>query len=223
MGGDESKPEINLDDAYSVTTPGENKVLYAQWATTYEEAFVDAKKYRYPRAIAELFDEIMPTEMGNLIADVGCGTGLVGLYLTSVRDQVEIDGFDISPEMLNEARAKKRNTGASVYRYFIEADLTQKISNAYGPYDGIISSGTFTHGHLGPEAISNLLPLAREGGWFLIGVNAEHFAAKAFESELQSLEREGEISKPIFQKIHVYETGSPHYGDQSVTVRFMRL
>ncbi len=223
MGGDESKLEINLDDAYSVTTPAENKVLYAQWAPTYEEAFVDAKKYRYPRAIAELFDEIMPTGMGNLIADVGCGTGLVGLYLTSVRDQIEIDGFDISPEMLNEARAKKRNTGASVYRYFIEADLTQIITNSHGPYDALISSGTFTHGHLGPEAIRNLLPLVRLNGWFLIGVNAEHFAAKAFESELQSLEREGKISKPIFQKIHVYEEGSPHYGDQSVTVRFMRL
>ncbi len=214
---------IDLSDAYSVKTPQDNKALYAKWAASYESSFVDAKKYRYPRAIAELFDRVTPYDLGNLIADVGCGTGLVGLYLSALRGGVIVDGLDISPQMLEQAGAKKRSDGSAVYRNLIEADLTQEIKSAHGPYDSLISSGTFTHGHLGPDALRNLIPLVRSGGWFLIGVNAEHFAGLGFDEEFAALAKNGQICAPTFEKIHVYDVGSPHYGDQSVTARFVRL
>ena len=214
--------EIGLDEAYAVQTPDDNRRLYAKWAATYESGFVDARKYRYPKAIAELFDAVVPLDGIDSVVDIGTGTGLVGLYLTQLRPGITIDAIDISPEMLAEAAKKQRADGSRSYRALFERDLTQPVHETNASYDALISSGTFTHGHLGPDAIDNLLPLVRTDGWFVIGANAEHFAAKGFEAHIRGLHASGAIGEPTFEKIHVYEPGSPHYGDQSVVSRFQR-
>lgn len=214
--------EIGLDEAYSVQTPDDNRRLYAKWAATYESGWVDVRKYRYPRAVAEKFDAVIPSTFGTSVVDVGCGTGLAGLYLSALRPDVAIDGLDISPEMLDEASKKERAAGAPVYRTLFERDLTQQVDGTNAPYDALVSSGTFTHGHLGPSAIDNLLPLVRHGGFFLIGANAEHFAAKDFATYLSALVSDGLITDPIYDRIDVYDQGSPHYGDQSVVSLFQR-
>lgn len=203
---------IGLNEAYSVQSPEDNKKLYDKWAKTYESEFVNVKKYRYPKAIAELFHEKIP-EVESLV-DIGTGTGLVGLYLSKLRPKLTIDGIDISPAMLEEARSK------NVYRNLFERDLTKEVTDTAAPYDALISSGTFTHGHLGPEAILNLLPLVKVNGYFVIGANNEHFEAKHFKAFIESLHGAEKISTPVFQKIQVYEEGSPHYGDRSVVTIF---
>ncbi len=225
----EQQPEkipIDLNDAYSVITPEDNRRLYAKWAASYESSFVEAKKYRYPRAIAELFDEVAPDNLGGEIVDVGCGTGLVASYLAELRPNLQIDGFDISLEMLDQARKKRRSSGNALYRNLIERNLTNPIasdSHSYDSYDGLVSAGTFTHGHLGPDALNTLIGLVRKEGWFLIGINAEHFEGRGFADAFAQMASSRQITEPIFQKIHVYEQGSPHFGDQSVTARFFRL
>ena len=217
-----SNDEIGLDEAYSVRTPDDNRRLYAKWAATYESGWVDVRKYRYPRAIAELFDACMPADFGQTVVDIGCGTGLAGMYLSRLRPALQIDGIDISPEMLQQSAAKRRDDGSPVYLDLFERDLTQPVESTNAPYDALISSGTFTHGHLGPEAIENLLPLVRTEGRFLIGANAEHFAAKGFDTFLSELVARNVITAPRYERIHVYEEGSPHYGDQSVVSLFAR-
>lgn len=215
--------EIGLDEAYAVQTPEDNRRLYAKWAATYESGWVDVRKYRYPRAIAELFDQVIPTAFGTNVVDIGCGTGLAGLYLSHLRPTLFIDGIDISPEMLEEAAKKQRAEGKPSYRALFERDLTQAVDGTNALYDALISSGTFTHGHLGPEAIENLLPIVRSGGYFIIGANAEHFAARDFTGFLAGLAGEGLITTPEYHRIDVYDPGSPHYGDQSVVSRFQRV
>ena len=37
-------------------------------------------------------------------------------------------------------------------------------------YDGVVSSGTFTLGHVGPEAIGELLRVTKTGGHIVISV-----------------------------------------------------
>ena len=44
MGDDEITP--SLEAAYAVETPDENRRLYAEWASSYEETFVAVKAYR---------------------------------------------------------------------------------------------------------------------------------------------------------------------------------
>ena len=148
--------EISLNDAYSLKSPEENRALYAKWAKTYESEFVAQEGYEHPKVIAELFNEVAP-KVGSVI-DIGTGTGLVGYHLKSLRPEINIDGVDISPEMLQEAHAK------NVYRNLYERDLTAPVLGTAAPYDAMTCIGIFTHGHLGPDAIDNLIPLIKTAG-----------------------------------------------------------
>ncbi len=204
---------LGLDEAYSVKTPDDNRRLYAKWAATYESSFVDAKQYRYPKAIAEVFNDVLPAL--TRVLDIGTGTGLTGMYVTRLRPEVVIDGMDISPEMLAQAQRKTREDGSVVYRALYERDLTVAVPNENEPYEALFSSGTFTHGHLGPECLRNLLPLLAHDGWLVVGVNNEHFESKGFAGELDSLVALGAIQTPEIMRIDVYEPGSVHYGDQA--------
>ena len=208
-----SEEVLGLDEAYSVKTPDDNRRLYAKWAATYESSFVDAKQYRYPKAIAEVFNDVLPPV--TRVLDIGTGTGLTGMYVTRLRPAVVIDGMDISPEMLAQARLKTREDGSVVYRALYERDLTVAVPNENAPYEALFSSGTFTHGHLGPECLRNLLPLLAHDGWLVVGVNNEHFETKGFAGELDSLVALGAIQTPEILRIDVYEPGSVHYGDQA--------
>jgi predicted TPR repeat methyltransferase len=209
-----SEEVIGLDEAYSVKTPEDNKRLYAKWATTYDSSFVDAKQYRYPKAISETFDHVVTDDVVRVL-DIGTGTGLTGMYLSTLRTGVVLDGMDISPEMLGQAKLKQRTDGSPVYRALYERDLTRDVANENAPYEALISSGTFTHGHLGPECLRNLLPLLANNGWLVVGVNNEHFEGKGFAGELESLVALGAITEPQILRIDVYEPGSVHHGDQA--------
>lgn len=215
-----SSQPFGLDEAYSVKTPDDNRRLYAKWATTYESAFVDAQKYRYPRAIAEVFVDVVPAAGITTIVDIGTGTGLVGSYLSALRHHYIIDGIDISPEMLTQARKKQRADGSFVYQDLFERDLTRAVATPNAPYDALICSGTFTHGHLGPNALPNILALIRPNGWCVIGVNNEHYVANGFEEKLAELTDSGSISNPEIRMIDVYDEGSPHRGDQARVLLF---
>jgi len=208
-----SDEALGLDEAYSVKTPEDNRRLYAKWAATYESSFVDAKQYRYPKAIAEVFNNVVaPVKR---VLDIGTGTGLTGMYVSRLRSELAIDGMDISPEMLAQAKLKTLEDGSVVYRALYERDLTQAALNENEPYEALFSSGTFTHGHLGPECLRNLLPLLANDGWLVVGVNNEHFDARGFADELDSLVAAGAIASPEILRIDVYEPGSVHYGDQA--------
>lgn len=207
--------EIGLDDAYSVKTPEDNKKLYAKWADTYESEFVAKEGYRHPQVISEIFDREVP-EVKTII-DIGTGTGLVGAHLIKLRNGIEIDGIDISPEMLEQARRK------NIYRNLYERDLTQEVLGTQAPYDALITIGTFTHGHLGPEAIHNLLPLVKRAGHLAIGINASYFESQGFERFFGELLSDKKISELSIQKVDVYDEKSPHHESKNLIAVFRNL
>ena len=200
--------EIGLDAAYSVKTPEDNKNLYAKWAATYESDFVANQGYNHPKVIAELFNKELPEV--KTVLDIGTGTGLVGLNLSNLRPDLVIDGIDISPEML--AEAKKKN----IYRNLYERDLTQEVKGTDAPYDALITIGTFTHGHLPPEALLNMFPLINEGGFFVIAVNEKHFHEHYF---LQFL-LDQKVNMIHMDKVHVYDEKSEHRDSMNVVMIF---
>ena len=205
---------ISLDDAYSIKTPDDSRKLYAKWAASYEADFVANQGYEHPKVIAAHFNQIVP-EVRTVI-DVGTGTGLVGLELSKLRPNLEIDGVDISPEMLEEAKKK------GVYRNLYERDLTTVITDLESPYDSLICIGVFTHGHLLPSAINYLIPLVRSGGNFVIGINANYFKEEDFESLLTQLYGSARISQPNFEEVRVYALNSPHHESLNVITTFQR-
>ena len=212
---------LDLNEAYAVKTPQDSRKLYAAWAETYDETFIKANDYVYPRTIAQKFDELISKSEIQTVVDIGCGTGAVGSYLANLRPNLKITGFDISPEMLAKASKLKRIDSSPVYNDLIEVDLTAELPKE--SFDAMISAGTFTHGHLGPQTLASLIQLVRVDGWFAIGINAQHFELRGFDAVLRETHDLGVISATRFFEEQVYGPSSPHYGDTTQIAIFSRL
>lgn len=187
----------SLDAAYALQTPEDNRALYDDWAETYDKNFAASMDYQLPAHVARLF--LASGALGPVL-DVGAGTGLVAQHIRAER-QIEIDGLDISAEMLSIAARKGH------YRATLQADLTQPLRIAPETYAGIVSAGTFTHGHVGPEVIDGLLAVARPGAVFVLSVNAEHFVARGFDAKFIALAPR--ISEFRIETVSIYGPGAP--------------
>lgn len=194
--------EIALEKAYAAKGPDANRELYSSWAETYESGFVVDSGYVYPQQVAEVFSAGF-ADHSQPVLDVGCGTGVVGGELAR-RGVSVIDGIDITAEMLAEASTKTHND-RPVYRQLIEADLTGRIELADRTYAGIVSAGTFTHGILGPEAITELLRVASAGARFTLGINSAHFEALGFAPWLEQRQSDGAIAELRFELRPIYD------------------
>ena len=199
---DQSDKPIGLKEAYAVKSPDDNRALYAVWADTYESEFTVPKRYVYDRNAAELLCQGFSGS--GPVLDAGCGTGLVGEQLRDLGVTV-VDGLDISPEMLAKARSKTAPDGSPVYRQLIEADLTGPIDIASDTYAGLVSAGTFTHGHVGPDGIAELLRVARPGARCVIGVNSSIFDTDGFKDRFDRYAADGVIDGLDVQLRQVYE------------------
>ncbi len=220
---DNNESSINLEDAYALETPDDNRNLYRTWASTYDDDFALRNKYVYPKSISSICAGLVDTTSQLSILDIGCGTGIVGTCLSELLRTSIIDGVDISPEMLEVAQSKIRADANPVYSQLFEADLTKSISFADAKYDVAISAGTFTHGHLGPDALINVLSVVRPGGRMVVGINKEHFGANGFKASLQQAQVSKRISAPTFSEVQIYDEGSPHYGDLALVTTFLVL
>ena len=198
------KPKIELEDAFSSKTPQDNIRLYENWAETYESDFVAAKGYVYHKRVVEQMREHITSIHGAML-DVGCGTGIVGIALQQAGFDT-IDGIDISPAMLAESRKKTTPDGRPVYRNLIEADLTKHVDASSGSYAGIISAGTFTHGHLGPETLDQLWRLARPGARCVVGINSRHYDLMGFGEKIAADSSSGIISSPELIEVEIYDS-----------------
>ncbi|GAB5448298.1 class I SAM-dependent DNA methyltransferase [Gymnodinialimonas sp.] len=209
---DKSKGQSLLENAYRLATPDDNAAYYAAFAASYDEDFADALGYRYPQAIAAIYRDQASAE-DHPIADIGCGTGLVAEALG--KGAGEIDGVDISAEMLAVARSK------GLYRTTIQADLTGDIGRIQNDYGAVLSAGTFTNGHLGPDRLEPLLAIAKPGALFVIGVNAAFFARAGFEPVIRDLEARGRIVDLRMIEVPIYEgAGHDHADDTAYAVRW---
>ena len=191
-----------LDAAYAVKTPDDNRELYANWAATYESEFTAPNRYIYDRNVATLLLEGI-TDPGPVL-DAGCGTGLVGAQLRRLGVRI-VDGIDISADMLAKARSKTTAGGDAVYRSLTEADLTGAVDIASNTYAAIVSAGVFTHGHVGPDGLAELLRVARPGARGVIGVNSSIFESGGFKDRFERYEADGVINGLNVELRGVYE------------------
>ena len=202
----------DLDGAYALRTPEDSVRYYRDWATGYDREFATGMGYQSPRAVASAF-----AALGGAgpVLDVGAGTGLVARALGDLGIG-PVDGVDISAEMLAVAQEK------GVYRTTIEADLTKVLPIENSVYSGVISAGTFTHGHVGPEAFDELLRVAAAGAVFAVTVHeavyetggfARHFAA--FGNRIDAFRTE---------QFRIYDASAPgdHASDTGWIVSFRK-
>ena len=190
--------EHHRDDVYQLDTPQQHQNYYDQWAKTYDDDFANHHGYAYPERVATLFAKTA-TPDDHPIADIGCGTGLVGQYLRQQKISQTIHGFDISQGMLDVAHDKK------IYDGLYLADITAPLPFEYRHlYRGLISTGTFTLGHLGPDALEYALAMGAEGALALIGINAQHFHEKSFDQAFHNWQARGMISPVTWHEVDIY-------------------
>lgn len=192
-----------LDRVFAASSTEESRKLYDEWAKTYDSD-MSLHDFTAPRLVALAVahglkvNHISPDKplAGLMIADAGCGTGLVGIELSKL-GATDIVGLDISEGML----AVAKNT--AVYDDLRTADLTKRLDFEDGKFDALTCCGTFTHGHLGPEPLEELTRVVKVGGVVAATVLDSFWQEKGFEKEVSRLEREEKV-EVVEKDIHDY-------------------
>ncbi|MGI9355972.1 MAG: class I SAM-dependent DNA methyltransferase [Rhizobiaceae bacterium] len=210
---DNNKPD--LDSAYALKTPEDTVRFYDGWAGTYDQEFAAARGYQTPMVIGDFFRRVSRPSDTPLL-DVGCGTGLLAEALPH-HTHTQMHGLDISPKMLEVAKSKK------VYSKLIEGNVVETLPMKDETYGAILSAGTFTTGHVGPEGLDELLRVAKPMALFILSVHAGHYERQGFGARFRELADESVISLPHEEVFDFYKKAEgDHVRDQGCLVVFRK-
>ncbi len=163
--------------------PEETRDAYKDWAENYDDDTVEGMGYVAPAVASDKLRALLP-DTSIRILDAGCGTGLAGVELNR-RGYQNVDGMDLSPDMLTVARRKE------VYDDLREADMTETLDYPDNAYDAIICVGAFTHAHVGPKGFDELVRITRPGGGIVATVHEDVWDEDKYADYLKKLEASG--------------------------------
>lgn len=170
-----------LDRVYTAKTHEELMGAYKEWADAYDQD-LDAFGYQAHVETAEALDQILDDKEA-VILDAGSGTGLVGEELKK-RGFRHLDALDYSRDMLEQARRK------NIYRTLHHADLSKPLDLDDNAYDAVTCAGTFTFGHVSPDAFDELIRTTRPGGFICFTVREGAYDACGYGQRMTELERQ---------------------------------
>ncbi len=190
-----------ISGAYGLEGAEEAEAFYRLWADDYEGHMVDGLGYCSPGLVAERLLGHLSDDAAEVL-DVGCGTGLASAPLHE-RGLKNLDGIDLTVPMLEKARAR------GIYRHLIQADLTKPIDLPDRCYDAMVSSGTFTHGHVGPEPFDELVRLLRQGGLMSFSIHVDIWETGGFRAMLDRLFGCGALALVEMERDRFFESLEP--------------
>ncbi|MGO9361204.1 MAG: methyltransferase domain-containing protein [Xanthobacteraceae bacterium] len=153
----------------SEMSPAYVRTLFDQYAPRFDMALRGDLNYRGPEillkaVLASRHAERRPGYFRHAL-DLGCGTGLAGLAFASIVDV--IDGFDLSPGMIERARATQ------VYRRLEVADMIAALrGEGDGAADLILAADAVVY-------LGDLAPLFREAARVLAADGLLGFTVEA--------------------------------------------
>lgn len=180
MTGDADKTA--LDMVYAAATEAELTAAYAAWANGYDTETA-ALGYCLPFVIVAWVARHVPRGDGPLL-DAGCGTGLSGPYLQALGYD-EIEGLDLSDEMLELARAR------GGYRALAQAALGGALPWADGHFAAVFSTGVFTAGHAPASSLDELVRITLPGGFVIFTVRDVVLETGGFQDKFAELAATG--------------------------------
>ncbi|MEO8301873.1 MAG: methyltransferase, partial [Rhizomicrobium sp.] len=151
--------------------PGYVRHLFDQFSADYDQRMIGQLAYAAPQILFDLAAMVMPGRKNLSALDLGCGTGLAGAVFKPLA--ARLDGVDLSPAMIDKARAR------SIYDDLSVGDLETALAAAGPQYDLILAADTLVY--LGDLAL--VFEAARRrlspDGYFLFTV--EKAQASGFE------------------------------------------
>jgi len=186
-------PHVNIHDALQLNGDPETIIeYYRKWSHSYDEDVIE--NYYGINYICDLLDKHLREQTDftkpalKIIADIGCGTGLLGKPLHAL-GYTQLDGIDLSPEMIDKAK----QTG--YYRSFYTGINVNEAApqELQGVYDATICIGTFTPGHVEPEALSQLVSMTRKHGLVVLSTRIPYYKTTNFQQVSDDLVAKGSV------------------------------
>jgi predicted TPR repeat methyltransferase len=123
--------------------PGYVRHLFDQFSADYDARMLGGLDYRGHLILRELAALVLIESESLDILDLGCGTGLTGAAFAPMARR--LDGVDLSPRMIEQARAR------GIYTDLAVADLETTLAEEGPSYDLILAADTFVYvGDLAP-------------------------------------------------------------------------
>lgn len=134
--------------------------LFDAFAPRFDAELEGALGYRTPALLAGMLEGAAPGR----VLDLGCGTGLSGVALKPFAARLE--GLDLSPRMLAEARAR------GIYDALHEADLLDFLPRRPAAWDVVAAADVLNYlGDLGP-AFAAIRTALKPGGTAVFSLEA---------------------------------------------------
>jgi predicted TPR repeat methyltransferase len=180
--------------------------LFDEYASNYDESMLQQLGYRGHIVLRELAGRLIRDGNAIRIADLGCGTGLVGAAFADLARGGRLDGIDVSAAMIGKSRER------AVYTQLIQGDIEDVLSTDGVSYDLIVSADTIIYF----GALNRLFALVRQrlvpAGLFLLALEAksgeawEQTPANRFrhsESYVRSVCAETGFSVLVLENFHI--------------------
>lgn len=168
---------------------------YNETCDNYEQIYLRAG-WNDPLKCAELANDVLVEnrEEANIM-DMGCGTGLVGKYLSDFGFK-HITGIDASAGMLEKARSK--NVYDNLDELFL--GMPDTFPNKYhSRFDAITASGILAEGHLGNAVFDEMLIALKVGGFACFSTRTMYLTQYNYIEKMTALTEAGkwELVKEI--------------------------
>jgi predicted TPR repeat methyltransferase len=152
---DAARGRTRSDDGYI-------RHLFDEYSAYYDNHMRQQLQYQAPEILRELAAMVMPGAKDLTILDLGCGTGLSGEVFAPIA--AVMDGIDLSPAMLEKARAR------GIYRRLRAADLETELVQGGPDCDLVLAIDTMCYfGDLAPT-LAGVRNRLKPGGFFLFTV-----------------------------------------------------
>lgn len=138
--------------------------IFDGYAQNFDMHLVRALQYRVPERVAQILLEKHPDRRFNLL-DLGCGTGLVGVYLGRIEGH--IIGADLSEKMIEQAARH------GIYSRFHRVNVLDALRETPAEhYEAITCTDVLVYvGDLAP-VIPNAFRILKAGGHFIFSCEA---------------------------------------------------
>ena len=169
----------NKLDIYKLTTSEELLKYYQVWTkkNKYNQDMINWK-YTAPQETVSVLKKYVFNKNCKIL-DAGCGTGLVGIELKKCAYS-NIDGVDFSQNMLDLIPK-------NIYQKIEKVDLNKPLKFKTNMYDVVMCVGTFTYGHVKPQALDELIRITKNMGLICFTINEGIYEEYGFDNKIKEL------------------------------------